>query len=345
MRKRAGLATAAGLAAATTLALATSPATAQLYAGKSITLIVGSAPGGGYDIYSRILSRHMPKHLPGNPTIVVQNMPGAGSMKAAEYLFSIAAKDGSVFGMVFPGALVEPLFDNTKKFRFEPTKFEFIGSADSGVRLCVTFHTSKIKTFEDAMKMESSFGGSGPGSSTTDYAVFLNALAGAKFKIVNGYKGSRDTIIAMERSELDGLCGLDSGSFKAMRPNWFNNPKLSNMIIQTSLEPDKDLEKLGVPSLWKYVSGEKRKIAELILAQQEFHRPYLAPPGTPAANMAALRKAFDASMADKALLADATKAGLSIEPKSAATVEKLIKGMYGSPPDLVAKARKALRGS
>lgn len=345
MRKRARFSTVAGLAIATTFALATSPATAQLYAGKTITLIVGSAPGGGYDIYSRILSRHMPKHLPGNPTIVVQNMPGAGSMKAAEYLFSIAAKDGSVFGMVFPGALVEPLFDNTKKFRFEPTKFEFIGSADSGVRLCVTFHTSKIKTFEDAMKMESSFGGSGPGSSTTDYAVFLNALAGAKFKIVNGYKGSRDTIIAMERSELDGLCGLDSGSFKAMRPNWFNNPKLSNMIIQTSLEPDKDLEKLGVPSLWKYVSGEKRKIAELILAQQEFHRPYLAPPGTPAANMAALRKAFDASMADKALLADATKAGLSIEPKSAATVEKLIKGMYGSPPDLVAKARKALRGS
>jgi tripartite-type tricarboxylate transporter receptor subunit TctC len=344
MRYKFGVPTITALAATTTLALAASPATAQLYAGKTVTLVVGSAPGGGYDIYSRILSRHMPKHLPGNPTIIVQNMPGAGSMKAAEFIYTLAPKDGFTIGMLFPGSLVEPLFDNTKKFRFDPTKFEFIGSADSGVRLCVTFHTSKIKTFDDAMNIPSSFGGSGPGSSTTDYAEFLKALAGAKFKIVNGYKGSRDTIVAMERSELDGLCGLDSGSFKAMRPNWFNDPKLSHMIIQTSLEPDKELEKIGVPSLWKYVSGEKRKIAELILAQQEFHRPYVAPPGTPAEHLAALRKAFDASMKDKDLLADATKAGLSIEPKNAATVEKLIKGMYGSPPDLVEKARNALRG-
>ena len=344
MTTRAGAAVAALVAAAAGVALTAVPATAQIYAGKTINLVVGAAPGGGYDIYSRILSRHMPKHLPGNPTILVQNMPGAGSMKAAEYIFALAPKDGTTIGMLFPGALVEPLFDNKKKFRFVPTKFEFLGSADSGVRLCVTFHTSKIKTFEDAMKMPSSFGGSGPGSSTTDYAEFLNALAGTKFKIVNGYKGSRDTIVAMERSELDGLCGLDSGSFKAMRPNWFNNPKLSHMIVQTSLYPDKELEKLGVPSLWKYVKGENRKIAELILAQQEFHRPYIAPPGTSPAHVAALRKAFDAAMKDKALLADAAKANLSIEPKDAATVEKLIKDMYGSPPAMVEKARKALRG-
>ncbi len=344
MRSRAVIAAMAIGAMVSSGALVTGPAAAQLYAGKTITLIVGAAPGGGYDIYSRILSRHMPRHLPGNPTIVVQNMPGAGSMKAAEYMFALAPKDGSVFGMVFPGALVEPLFDNKKKFRLKPTEFEFIGSADSGVRLCVTVASSKIKTFEDALKMPSSFGGSGPGSSTTDYAAFLNALAGSKFKIVNGYKGSRTTIIAMERGELDGLCGLDSGSFKAMRPTWYDNPKLAHMILQTSLEPDKDLEKAGVPSLWKWVKGENRKIAELILAQQEFHRPYLAPPGMSKQHLAVLRKAFDAVMKDKALLADADKAKLSIQAKDAATVEKLLKGMYASPPELVEKARKALRG-
>ncbi|MDP4594018.1 MAG: tripartite tricarboxylate transporter substrate-binding protein [Beijerinckiaceae bacterium] len=321
-----------------------SMAFAQTYTGNKITLIVGSPPGGGYDFYSRILSRHMPKYLPGKPSIIVQNMPGAGSMKAAEYLYSIAPKDGSTFGMIFPGALVEPLFNNKKKFRFEPTQFEFIGSIDSGIRLCVTSGTSRIKTFEDAQKLPSSFGGSGPGSSTTDYAVFLNALAGAKFKIVNGYKGSRTTITAMERGELDGLCGLDSGSFQAMKPDWFNNPKLAHMIIQTSITPDAALEKLGVPSIWKYVKGENRKIAEIILAQQEFHRPYLAPPGTSAKHLALLRTAFDAAVKDKDLLAETGKAKLSVNAKNAATVAKLIKEIYGSPKDLIDKARVALRG-
>lgn len=324
--------------------LAAGAARAELYSGKKITLVVGSPPGGGYDFYSRILSRHMPKYLPGKPTIVVQNMPGAGSMKAAEFLYSIAPKDGSTFGMVFPGALVEPLFDNKKKFRFTPTRYEFIGSIDSGVRLCVTHGGSKIKTFEDAQKMPSTFGGSGPGSSTTDYAHFLNVLAGAKIKIVNGYKGSRTTINAMERNELDGICGLDSGSFQAMKPDWFNNPKLSHMILQTSITPSAELEKLGVPSIWKYVSGENRKIAELILAQQEFHRPYIAPPGTSAPHLAALRKAFDDVVKDKGLLAETEKAKLSVQPKDAATVTKLIKGIYEAPEALVAKARMALRG-
>ncbi len=330
------------LAVAAVTAMTINPAVAQLYAGKKVNLIVGSPPGGGYDFYSRMLSRHMPKYLPGKPSIIVQNMPGAGSMKAAEYLYSIAPKDGTTFGIVFPGALVEPLFDNKRKFRFTPAKFEFLGSIDSGVRLCVTHGGSKIKTFDDALKMQSSFGGSGPGSSTTDYAQFLNILAGTKIKIVNGYKGSRTTINAMERNELDGICGLDSGSFQAMKPDWYKDRKLANMIVQTSITPDPELEKLGVPSLWKYVSGENRKVAELILAQQEFHRPYLAPPGTSAPHLAALRKAFDDVVKDKDMLAEAGKAKLDINPKDAATVGKLITGMYGAPEALVAKARQAL---
>lgn len=330
------------LAVAAVSVVTINPAIAQLYAGKKINLIVGSPPGGGYDFYSRMLSRHMPKYLPGNPSIIVQNMPGAGSMKAAEYLYSIAPKDGTVFGIVFPGALVEPLFDNKRKFRFTPAKFEFLGSIDSGVRLCVTHGGSKIKTFDDALKMPSSFGGSGPGSSTTDYAQFLNILAGTKIKIVNGYKGSRSTINAMERNELDGICGLDSGSFQAMKTDWYKDRKLANMIVQTSITPDAELEKLGVPSIWKYVSGENRKVAELILAQQEFHRPYLAPPGTSAPHLAALRKAFDDVVKDKDMLAEAGKAKLDINPKDAATVGKLITGMYGAPEALVAKARQAL---
>ena len=336
----------ARLASAALLALAalpaTTPAAAQnFYEGKTVNLIVGTDAGGGYDIYGRTVARHIGKHIPGKPTVIVQNMPGAGSAKAAEFLYVLAPKDGLTFGLIFPGMVVEPLLQ-PGKFRFDPTRFEYLGSADSGSRLCVTHRSSRIKTFDDALKLPSNFGGSAFGSSTTDYAQLLINLAGAKMRIVNGYKSSIDTVLAAERGEIDGLCGYDSSSFRSQKPDWFNSPE-ANMILQAALEPFPELTKLGVPHIWQYISGENRTIAEVVLAQQEFHRPFLAPPGVPADRLAILRTAFMATMTDADFLGDAARMKLTITPKDAETVAKLVKQMYASPPELIAKVNKALK--
>lgn len=319
------------------------PAAAQqsAFEGKTVTLVVGTTAGGGYDIYGRAIARHMTRHLPGRPSIIVQNMPGAGSAKAAEYLYTHAPKDGTTIGLIFPGMIVEPLLQ-PGKFRFEPTKFEFLGSADSGTRLCVTHAGSKIKSFDDAMKEPSTFGGSAPGSSTTDYAQMMVNLAGAKIKVVNGYRSSIDTVLAMERGEVDGICGYDFSSFKAQKPDWYNTPK-AHIILQAGLEPQPELTKLGVPSIWKYVTGENRRIAEVIVAQQEFHRPFVAPPGTPSDRIEMLRKAFMTTLADAEFLADAGKMKLSITPKDGPTVAGLVRKMHASPAELVEKVNKALK--
>lgn len=327
---------------AASLAGAAGPVAAQsFYEGKTVNLIVGTDAGGGYDIYGRTVARHMGRHIPGKPLVIVQNMPGAGSAKAAEYLYVLAPKDGATIGLIFPGMVVEPLLQ-PGKFRFDPTKFEYLGSADSGSRLCVTHKSSRIKTFDDALRMPSNFGGSAFGSSTTDYSQMLINLAGAKIRIVNGYKSSIDTVLAAERGEIDGLCGYDSSSFRAQKPDWFNTPQ-AHMILQAALEPFPELTKLGVPHIWQYISGENRKIAEVILAQQEFHRPFLSPPGIPQDRLAVLRSAFMATLRDPEFLADAAKMKLTIAPKDAATVTTLVKQMHASPPDLVEKVNRALK--
>ena len=313
----------------------------SFYEGKTIHLIVGTETGGGYDIYARTVARHIGRHIPGKPLVIVQNMPGAGSAKAADYLFSIAPKDGLTIGLIFPGMVIEPLMQ-PGKFRFDPTKYEYLGTADSGARLCITHRSSKIKTFDDALKMPSLFGGTAPGSSTTDYAQLLINLAGTKMKIVNGYVSTVDTVLAAERGEIDGLCGYDSSSFRAQKPDWFNTPE-AQMIVHASLEPFPELTKMGVPHIWQYVSGENRKIAEVILAQQEFHRPFITPPGVSKERLAVLRTAFMATMNDPQFLEDAKLMKLTIAAKDGETVSGLVQKMYGSSPELLEKVRRALK--
>jgi tripartite-type tricarboxylate transporter receptor subunit TctC len=313
----------------------------DFYAGKTLELYIGSATGGGYDRYGRTVGRHLVRHIPGKPNLVPRNMPGAGSMKLAEYMSTIATKEGTAIAILQPGALFEPLVNEKLNFRYDPAKLEIIGSANSGTRVCVTFHTSKIKTFEDAMRMPSNMGGNNIGSSTTDYAEMLNNLAGTKMKIINGYDSTSLIVLAMERGELDGMCGFDTASFEAQKPDWFGT-KLSHMIVQVGITPDPVLEKMGVPSLWKYVSGRKREVAELILSQQEFHRPFVAPPGTPERQLSILREAFDKTMADPEFLAEAQKAKLDVAPKSGKEVGALIRKVYAAPKDMIAEARRAL---
>ena len=281
------------------------------------------------------------KHLPGQPYVIVQNMPGAGSMKATEYLYGIAPKDGTVIGIVFPAALTEPLIAAPGKLRYDPTKFGYLGTADSATWLCITSGKSKIKTFEDAQTIPSTMAGVAAGSSTVDYVNMFNALAGTKFKLVSGYKSTAEVVLAIDREEADGVCGYDVSSLKAQKPDWYGTP-LANLIVQAGLEPSETMTKMGVPSIWKYVTGENRKVAELIVSQQVFGRPFLAPPGVPERELNLLRTAFMATMKDPEFLADTQKVKLAINPKRGDEVSALIQKVYSAPKDVIERMKQAL---
>ena len=331
----------AGSIAAT---LAAKPAPAQdYYAGRTIEFIVGSDSGGGYDIYARTVARHLARHIPGNPTIVVKYMPGAGSTRAGIYISTVASKDGGTIGALMPGAIIGPLLEDRPLTHFDPTKVNYIGTADSGVRVCATFQNSKIKTFPDAQKQKTILGASAAGGATSDYAYLHNHTAGTKFEVVTGYKGTVDIALAMERGEVDGMCGQGWSSMKSQKPDWISN-KAVNILVQVGLNPQKELTEMGVPEIWKFVNNEEdRRVAELVISQQVFQRPYIVPPGTPAAQIGILRTAFDATLQDPLFLADAIKMKISITPLSGLQVQDIVAKLYATPRELVERARKAIK--
>jgi tripartite-type tricarboxylate transporter receptor subunit TctC len=316
---------------------------ADFYTGKSIDLIIGGDVGGGYDIYARTLARHMSRHIPGNPTIVPKNLPGAGSGRAAAQIASVAPKDGTVIAAIFPGVIVAPLLEARAQALFDPTKLEYLASADSGTRVCVTFQNSKIKTFQDAQQNKTILGASAAGGSTRDYGAFLKKLVGMKAEIVSGYKGTADILLAMERGEVDGLCGQDWSSLKSQKPDWIRDNKI-NILVQMGLEPDAELSQKGVPDVWTFVKNEEtRKVIELIVAQQIFGRPYIAPPGTPPEQVKILRAAFMATMQDKQFLEEAEKVRIDIAPSSGEKVQQVVQNLYASPKHIVERAKDAVQ--
>jgi tripartite-type tricarboxylate transporter receptor subunit TctC len=325
------------------LAIASAPSSAaDFYKDKTINLVVGANPGGVFDIVARSLARYMPPKVPGRPSIVVQNMFGAGSARATEWLANIAPKDGTTFAAVFPSVLLGPLIDDTRTYRFDPLSFHTIGSGDSGARICVTFHTSKIKTFHDAQKTDAVVGATAGGGSTFDYAWMLKNLAGAKFKIVTGYKGTPDLKIALERGEIDGFCGYSLAALRAEKIEWFTEKKL-NIIVYFGHEPDRELEDMKVPEVAQFVSGDGLKAIRLIISQQAFARPYIAPKEVPADRIAILRKGFDAAVADPAMRAEFAKLGAPLTPVSGEKMQKIVADLYASPKPIVELARRAQR--
>jgi tripartite-type tricarboxylate transporter receptor subunit TctC len=334
---RAGL---IGLAAAT---LAATPVcAADSFAGKSIDLIIGAPPGGGYDIYARALARHYGRHIPGQPTIVSKNMPGAGSARAAGFISAIAPKDGTAIAAIMPGAVMGPLLDEKAEALFDPTKVLYLGTANTGTRVCVTRKDSKIKSFDDALTQKAAFGGVSTNDSTRDYGYLHKRTSGAQYDVVTGYSGTAEIALAMERGEIDGACGWDWSSFKSQRPDWLRDGKV-NVLLQVGLEPNAELTRMGVPSVFKYVKGEdERKTVELVVSQQVFQRSYIAPPGLPAEPLATLRSAFDATMSDKQFLEDAEKIRIDVSPLPGAKVQELVQKLYAAPKDIVARARQAI---
>ncbi|MBX9739267.1 MAG: hypothetical protein K2X62_04310 [Beijerinckiaceae bacterium] len=339
-----GRAAALGTGLLSATAFAPVSATAQdLYAGKTVTLVVGSAVGGGYDTYARLFARHLGDHLPGKPNVVVQNMPGAGSARAAGYVYSSAPKDGMTIALVQPGAVVGPLLDKSVKANYDATKFVYLASADSGTRVCLTLPNSRIKTWKQVQSEKVIAGAAGTGASNRDYAYLHKNTSGAKFDIVSGYQGMADILLAMERGEVDTVCGLDWSSAKAQRPALAREKKL-NVLVQTTLEPNAELDELGVPNIMQFTEGEdNRAIVELIVAQQFFGRPFVMAPGSPETAIKTMRAAFDSVMKDPKLLAEAEKMGVDITPAPGAKVQEVVQKMYTSPQRIVELAAKAIR--
>ena len=321
---------------------ATSSSAGDYYAGKSIDLLIGAPPGGGYDIYARALARHYGRHIPGQPTIVAKNMPGAASARAAGFISTLAPKDGTAIAALMPGGVVGPLLDEKAETLFDPTKVLYLGTANNGTRICVSRKDSKIKTFDDALTQKASFGGVSTSDSTRGYGYMHKKTSGAKYDVVSGYSGTAEIALAMERAEIDGACGWDWSSFKSQRPDWIRDNKV-NLLLQVGLEPNAELTRMGVPEVFKYVTNEDdRKVVELVIAQQVFQRSYIAPPGLAAERLEALRAAFDATMRDKDFLADAETMRIDISPLSGAKVQELVQKLYAAPKDMVARARQAI---
>ena len=332
-----------GLAAMAGAALVTPASAADYYAGKSVDLLIGAPPGGGYDIYGRVVGRHIGRHIPGNPTIVPKNMPGAGSARAAGFISTIAPKDGTVIANIMPGAVIGPLLDPKMEVLFDPTKVKYLGNVNNGVRVCISGKNSSIKTFEDALKPNSAtFGGVSTNDSTRDYGYMHIKTSGAHYKMVSGYQGTADLSLALERGEIDGLCGFDFASLKSQKPDWVKD-KLVNFLVQDAIEPNEELTKMGVPHVFKYLkTDEDRKVVTLILSQQVFHRSFIAPPETAPAQLKILRDAFDATMADPQFLADADKLRIDVAPLSGAKVQDVVQKLYEAPKDIIEKARLAI---
>jgi tripartite-type tricarboxylate transporter receptor subunit TctC len=314
----------------------------DFYANKTITMIIGGGAGAGFDLYGRALARHYGNHIPGRPNIVVQNMPAAGSVALANHMYARAPRDGLTIGMIFPGVVVGPLLDEKIPATFKPAEFLYLGSANVSIRVCATYRTSKTRTFDDALVQDTTIGANAPGGSLFDYAYFLRNELKAKFNIVRGYPGSNDIVLAMERGEVEGLCGLDWSSLQSQRPHWIKE-KAINVILQAGIDTDQNLAALGAAPMWNYVKdAETRAVLELIVSQQVFGRPFMLPPETPKDRVDVLRKAFDSTMADPAFLAEAAKMSLDIAPASGARVQGLVEKLYAAPVSVVSRARKAM---
>jgi tripartite-type tricarboxylate transporter receptor subunit TctC len=326
-------ATAVFVVAAPVASQAQSPA--EFYKGKNVELYIGYSVGGGYDVYARIVARHMGKHIPGNPTIVPKNMEGAGSLRVTNWLYNVAPKDGSAFATIGRGTAFNPIL-GVPGAQFDAQKFTWIGSANDEVSVCAAWHTTGITKFEDLRTKEIAVGGTGASDDTTQFPKVLNSVLGTKMKVISGYPGGNDAVLAMERGEVHGRCGWSWSSVKATHNNWITEKKI-NVVLQLALEKHPELP--DVPLVTDFATTEEqRQILRLVFARQVMGRPFVAPPGIPADRTEALRKAFMDTMSDKEFLAEAEKAGLEITAVPGEQIQKLVAEVYKTPKEVADKA-------
>jgi tripartite-type tricarboxylate transporter receptor subunit TctC len=327
------------LAALVNAAATPAAAQADVLAGKSVQMIIGFGPGGGYDLWARTLSRHIGKHLPGNPNVVPQNMPGAGSFTAASYIFNIAPKDGSALGIIARDAALGPL-TGASGARFDPTRLSWIGTPTKETNVCIAFHTAQVKSVQDLYDKQLILGDTGPGTGTRSYPKALNELLGMKFKLVGGFPASSDVFLAMERGEVDGICeSLDS--IKIRRPDWIPSGKVA-ILFQGGAEPNPELK--GVPFVRDLArTPEQKQAIEFLYAGQGIGRPFVAPPDLPAERLKMLRDAFNATMKDADFIAETKKSKLELEPEDGEHLAALIAKIYATPKPIVDKIANLIK--
>jgi tripartite-type tricarboxylate transporter receptor subunit TctC len=314
---------------------------ADFYHGRSISLILGAGAGGGYASYAQAFAPYFSAHIPGNPNIVIQNMPGGGGIRAMLYLNSVAPKDGTTLGLVHSSVPFAPLY-GTKSANFDPRTINWIGSIDASTGICVSWHTSGIATWQDLLTRPFTVGSTGAGSQMETMPLMLDNLFGTKIKVIAGYVGGNDIYLAMERGEVQGRCGLIS-SIRSTPADWFPQKKV-NVPIQIArtrnpIFPD-------VPAIVEFAKDERtKKILQLVLAPLEMDRPILAPPGVPAERVAALRAAFHAAMNDPAFIAQAEKENLEIGEVSGPDVAQILNDAFALPPDVPQAVSAAMGGN
>jgi len=334
-----GIAALAALAA--NLAWPAGAAEADFYAGKTIQLLIGFSSGGGYDAYGRLLAHHMGRHIPGNPRLVAQNMPGAGSLKAVNYLYNVAPRDGTAFAGFAPGVVVEPLLGRSEGAQFEAPNFTWLGSISREVSVCAFIKAAGIRSWPDMQTKPSVIGASGGGAESDVFPNVLRKLFNLPFKIVTGYPGGTEIILAMERHEVDGRCGWSWTSLLSRSKALLENKQI-DLTLQIGLAKDKALP--DVPLIMDLTDDALKKAAlKLIVSRQMIARPFAAPPGVPAERARLLRAAFDATMRDADFLGEASRLSLDVDPVGGAEVEALLKEIYASPREVVKLATEPVR--
>ena len=322
---------------------AVAPASAQdsvaaFYKGKQLRLLVGSAVGGGYDLYSRALARHIVHHIPGNPTVIVQNQPAAGGMVMTNQLANQGPKDGTVFAAPLNGIPTAPMLMTGTQF--DSSRLNWLGSLQSEAYVAFLWHTAPVSHITEMATKEVLVGSTTVGTTMNDFPLLLNDLLGYKFKIVRGYKGTPAINIATERGEIQGNGGVGLASVKTLSQAWIDEKKI-RFILQYNMRPSRELP--GVPMVMDLAKTEVQRTAmRLLFARTEYARPYFLPPDVPAERVQALRRAFDATMKDPAFIAEAEKLQLELSPMTGEAMQALVADLAATPPAIVARVKAAL---
>ena len=325
---------ACGLALCIPSLCAAQESVAGFYKGKTITIMVGFGPGGSTALTAAALASHMGRYLPGNPSFIVQYVPGGAGVVVANDIYNLVPRDGTVFAITKSTAIVAPLLSN-KNAQFDGRKFTWIGSANVERTVCLSWYTAPVKTLKDAMTKEFIVGGTTSDAADTVFPKAANKLIGTKIRVVGGYQSSAELNLAMERGELEGNCGLAWPIVKLREPKWLTEKKI-NILFQMGLEKHPDLP--DVPLISDYAkTPEDRQVFEFLFTPQEMGNPFLAPPGIPAERAKALREAFERTVKDPQFLADAGKVGLEVEYGSGEKMEGLLGRVYSAPPEVIAR--------
>jgi tripartite-type tricarboxylate transporter receptor subunit TctC len=314
---------------------------ASFYKGRSVQLLIGFSPTGGYDTYARTLARHMGKHIPGNPTIVPQNMPGAGGLKVANYIYNVAPKDGTAFAIFARGIPMERLLGRTAGHQFDATKFTWIGSITDEPSVCVFWHQSGIKTWQDMKTKPYKLGGSGILTDLDIYSNVLHNIFHLPSRLISGFPGGSEVVLSMQRREVDGRCGWSWSSLAGLDRHLLDQKLVTVPVL---LATEKIPELPDVPLVIDLTDDPKEKAAlRLIFSRQIMARPFAAPPGMPPDRVKVLRDAFDATMKDPAFLTEMKRMKLEVRPVPGAKLDELVREVYSYPADVVKIAAEAIK--